>query len=82
MCAAANIGSPKRAARRAAGLLVPPSRIVGCGCVNGRGVTRTVVSRYSNGSPVHALSSVSTHSSMSAPRFDQSLPCAAYSDGR
>ena len=55
---------------------------MGWGWVNGRGVTCTVVPRYSNGSPVHALSMVSIASSCSAPRADQSFPCASYSLGR
>ena len=42
----------------------------------------TVVPRYSNGSPVHASSSVPTHSSITTPRLTQSLPCAAYSSER
>ncbi len=67
-------GRPNRAARRAATLLVPPIENGGCGWVSGRGVPRTVVPRYSNGSPLQAFSIVSTASSMSAPRFAQSLP--------
>ena len=82
MCLAVMSGSPKRAARRAAGLLVPPIINGGCGSVNGRGVTRTVVPRYSNGSAVHAFNSVSMISSCSAPRCAQSLPNIAYSSGR
>ena len=68
MCLAVISGSPKRAARRAAGRLVPPIINGGCGSVNGRGVTCTVVPWYSNGSAVHAFNIVSTTSSWSAPR--------------
>ena len=63
-----------------------PSPLVFAGLAFGRtkqiGVTRTVVPRNSNGSPVHASSKAWTASSMSRPRPVQSFPWAAYSDGR
>src|SRR3954466_6464839 len=55
MLAGGMYGRPKRAARRTAALLEPPSISTGCGCVHGRGVTCTVVPRYANGSPLPAL---------------------------
>ena len=77
-----NIEKPSRAARLAAAAPPPPIMIVGWGCWSGRGVTCTVRPRYSNGSPVHACSTVSRHSSSSRPRRVHSLPMSSYSMGR
>ncbi len=76
------IGRPKRAARRAVALLVPPIIRIGCGLVSGTGVTLTISPKYSNGSPVHALSRVSTQWSISLPRPAQSFWWRWYSLGR
>ena len=50
----------------------PPGRV-------GAGVTRTVVPRYSNGSPLHASRSVSTVSVMRRPRSFDGTPNMANS---
>jgi len=70
----------RRAARRAAASVEPPTRIIGW--LRGFGVTRIVRPRHSNGSPVHALRSTSTYSSRSFPRWARSTPAIANSSAR
>ena len=62
--------SAMRAARRAAGSLLPPSDTLGPPGRNGAGVTCTIRPRYSNGSPVNAAFNVFT---ISVTRFARSF---------
>ena len=68
-----------RAARRAAPAEEPPSTNGGRGRRYGRGVTVTVVPRYSNGSPVQAFFRTSTPSVWRRTRSPRSLPNMANS---
>jgi len=73
-CSFGNIGSRKRAARRAAAGTPPPTNTIGCGCDAGVGVTVTMRPCHSNGSPPHAWSMTLMNSSSVFPRDAWSTP--------